>query len=85
MGISAPLFGLGFAMTVIGALLLLVNFRSRKDDDREAEFRSAGIIFIGPVPIVLGGRGKWMLLAIAAAVVIAFLVVLTMSRPGSVG
>ena len=85
MGISAPLFGLGFAMTVIGALLLFVSFRSREDEERGVEFRSAGIIFIGPIPIVLGGRGKWMLIGIAAAVVIALLVVLTMAQPGSLG
>ncbi len=85
MGISAPLFGLGFAMTVIGALLLFVSFRSREDDERGVEYRSAGIIFIGPIPIVLGGRGKWMLIGIAAAVVIVFLVVLAMAQPGSFG
>jgi uncharacterized protein (TIGR00304 family) len=84
LGISAPLFGLGFAMTLVGALLLFMSFRPREDDGR-VEYRSAGIIFIGPIPIVLGGRGKWMLIGIAAAVVIAFLVVLTMAQPGSLG
>ena len=85
MGISAPLFGLGFAMTVIGALLLLVSFRSGEDDERGFEYRSTGIIFIGPIPIVLGGRGKWVFIGIAAAVVIAFLVVLTMAQPSPLG
>lgn len=85
MGISAPLFGLGFAMTLIGALLLFVSFRTREDDERGVEFRSAGIIFIGPIPIVLGGRGKWMFIGIVAVVVIVFLVVLTQARPGSLG
>ncbi len=85
MSISTPLFGLGFAMTVIGALLLFVSFRSREDGDRGVEFRSAGIIFIGPIPIVLGGRGKWMLMGIAVVAVITFLVVLSMAQPGSLG
>lgn len=84
MGISAPLFGLGFAMTAIGALLLYVSFRS-KAKERGVEHRSAGVIFIGPIPIVLGGRGRWALVGVAAALVIAFLMVLAAGRPSSLG
>ncbi len=85
MAVSTPLFGLGFAMMATGALLLFLSFRSREDGDRGVEYRSAGIIFIGPIPIVLGGRGKWMLIGVAAVAVIAILIILTMAPPGSMG
>ena len=84
MSVSTSLLGLGLAMTFVGAILVLLSFRPR-DEMGSVETRTAGVIFIGPIPIVFGGKGKWTLIGIAAAIILALLIAAMAAQPGTVG
>jgi len=70
--VSAPLFGLGVALTALGAALVFISFKF----DGEVEGKSAAILFIGPVPLVLSSKNRWVLVggAVAGLVLVSLLV-----------
>ena len=70
LAVSAPLFGLGVALTVLGAALVYISFRF----EGEVEERSAAVLFIGPFPLVLSGRNRFMLMAVAGVLLVSLLV-----------
>ena len=80
MNVSAPLLCLGLAMTGIGTILLLLNFKPRNEGD-EGELRSTGIIFLGPIPLAFGGRGMWAIVGIAIVVMIFIFVAAAIAQP----
>jgi uncharacterized membrane protein len=84
MDVSTFLLGFGLALTGLGVLMLLLGMRHREGGG-EVEGGAAGLIFIGPVPLVFGGRGRWMLFWIAAVFIFVILIVLAMAQPGPVG
>jgi len=59
--VSAPLFGLGVALTALGAVMVLLSFKI----DGDIEEGSTAILFIGPIPLVLSGRNRWLLVSVA--------------------
>jgi len=68
LAVSAPLFGLGVALTVLGAALVYISFKT------DGEEGSTAILFIGPVPVVLSGRNRLVLVAVAGVVLVSLLV-----------
>ncbi len=52
MSVSAPFLGLGLALTGLGTILLLLSFNQRIDDGKE--YHSAGVIFLGQIPVAFG-------------------------------
>jgi uncharacterized membrane protein len=45
----------------------------------------AAVLFIGPVPIVLSGGRRWVLVAFAATAIIILVMVVRSAQPGLVG
>jgi uncharacterized protein (TIGR00304 family) len=84
LSVSAPLLGIGLAMTFVGAILVLLSFRPM-DERGSVETKTAGVIFIGPIPIVFGGRGKLTLIVIALAIVVALLIAAVAAQPDIFG
>ena len=78
MDVSAPMLILGLALTAVGTTMLLLSFRPTERGE-ELEHRGAGVIFIGPIPIVFGGRGRWTLIGVAVAAIALLLVVASMN------
>ena len=71
---------------MVGAGVLLVWFSYRpREDGRRVEGRATGVLFIGPVPIVVGGEGGWRLAGVVALIVFVFVVAVAVSQPGVVG
>jgi uncharacterized protein (TIGR00304 family) len=58
---------IGFLMTLVGAILI---YQSIKANPMEARSRVDGVVFIGPIPIIVGGTRKWIIAAIVTASVI---------------
>ena len=81
MNVSAPLLGLGLAMTGIGTILLLLSFKPRN----EGKLSSTGIIFLGPIPLAFGSRGMWAIVGIAIVVMIFIFVAAAMAQPEILG
>lgn len=84
MSLSTPLLGLGLVLIGFGVLLLLLSFRSTEDIE-EVEHRAAGVVFIGPIPIVFGGRGRWTFISLVVVIVIFLILVFAMAQPELIG
>ncbi|UCD45959.1 MAG: DUF131 domain-containing protein [Candidatus Bathyarchaeota archaeon] len=80
MDVSTLLLGLGLVMTVLGALMVVLSMKSR-GNEREHESSSIGVIFLGPIPTVLGGRGRWILIGVATAILLIFLFTINAYQP----
>ena len=83
MDVSAPMLIFGLVLTAVGTVMLLLSFRPTERGEK-LEHRGAGVIFIGPIPIVFGGRGRWTLIGVAVAAIALLLVVASMN-PDIVG
>ena len=84
MSVSAPLLGLGLAMTGIGTILLLISFKPR-NEGYEREVSSTGIIFLGPIPLVFRSKGIWAIIGAAIVVMIFIFVAAAMAQPETLG
>lgn len=64
--------------------MLLLSFRSTEERG-EAEHRAAGVVFIGPIPIVFGGKGRWAAIGAASVLVVVLLIALATFQPNLIG
>ena len=80
MSVSASLLGLGLTLTGLGVMMVLLSLRRGEERDG-VEHRAAGVIFIGPIPIVFGGGGRWAIVGIALLIIFAILVAMAMAQP----
>jgi len=62
----------GLAMIVVGFGIVAVALL-RSADSGHSEVRGAGVIMIGPIPLVLASDSKWASIAMALAIVLILL------------
>jgi uncharacterized membrane protein len=84
MNVSTSLLGLGFALTGVGVLMILQSLKSG-EEQRKLNGNSFGVLFLGPIPILLGGRGRWILVGMAIFILVLFLLTLASSQPTMIG
>jgi len=84
MSVSAPFLRLGLAMTGLGTILLLLSFKPRNEGE-DVGYRSSGVIFLGSIPIVFGGRNRWAIVGIAVMAMIFLFVAAAMAQPKILG
>jgi len=84
MSVSPQALGLGLTMSGLGTILLLLSVRS-KLEKAETNFKTSGVIFIGPIPIVLGGKSIWTIIGLAIGVVALIFVAAVMAQPDIIG
>jgi uncharacterized protein (TIGR00304 family) len=64
----------GIAIIVAGFLVVFLGMvmsgRSSEEGGKRAEVRGGGVIMIGPIPIIFGSDAKWTSIAIAMAIVL---------------
>ena len=80
MSVSPQALGLGLTMSGLGAILLLLSLRS-KLEKAETDFKASGVIFLGPIPIVLGGKSIWTIIGLAITVVALIFVAAVFAQP----
>jgi uncharacterized protein (TIGR00304 family) len=80
MSVSPLALGFGLTMSGLGTILLLLSFRS-KLEKAETDFKASGVIFLGPIPIVLGGKSIWTIIGLAITVVALIFVAAVVSQP----
>jgi uncharacterized membrane protein len=80
MSVSPQALGLGLTMSGLGTILLLLSLRS-KLEKAETVFKASGVIFLGPTPIVLGGKSIWTIIGLAIGVVALIFVAAVMAQP----
>jgi uncharacterized membrane protein len=84
MAVSIPLLVFGLSMTAIGVAMILLSLRPR-DAGKNVEHRGAALIFLGPIPIFFAGKGRWALMGVTVAAVIALLLVVASMHPDLIG
>jgi uncharacterized membrane protein len=82
MDASGGLLALGLILTAAGVIMVYLSLRAGPS---EAESRGVGVIFIGPIPLVIGGSGKWVLAALCAAAVIIAVMIAGAAEPNLIG
>jgi len=82
MDASSGFLAIGAVMVVAGAIMVYMSLRAGPS---EAKSGGAAVIFIGPIPIVLGGSRKWVVAALGAAAVILLVMVIRSAQPGLIG
>ncbi|HUV33455.1 MAG TPA: DUF131 domain-containing protein [Candidatus Desulfaltia sp.] len=82
MVVSGGFLALGLTMTVIGAIMVYLSLRARPS---EAQSKGVGVIFIGPIPLVIGGSRKWVLAALGVAAVIMVVMIARAAEPNLIG
>jgi len=82
MDVSGGLLALGLIMTVAGVIMVYLSLRARPS---EVQSRGVGVIFIGPVPIMIGGSSKWVLAALGVAAVIMVVMIARVAEPNLIG
>ena len=80
MSISPQALGLGLTMSGLGTILLLLSLRSKLEKEVTG-FKASGVIFIGPIPIVLGGKSIWTIIGMAIVFVALIFVAAVMAQP----
>ena len=80
MSVSPLALGFGLTMSGLGTILLLLSFRS-KLEKAETDFKASGVIFLGPIPIELGGKSIWTIIGLAITVVALIFVAAVVSQP----
>ncbi len=80
MNVSPLALGFGLTMSGLGTILLLLSFRS-KLEKAETDFKASGVIFLGPIPIVLGGKSIWTIIGLAITVVALIFVAAVVAQP----
>jgi uncharacterized membrane protein len=71
-------------MTGLGTIMLLLSFKPR-DEGEDTGYRLPGVIFLGPIPIVFGGRNRWAITGIAVLAMIFPFVAAAMAQPEILG
>lgn len=62
MSVASILFAAGFLAVIAGFILILLSIFSMGREERET--RGFGILFLGPIPIIFGGRGRMRFLTL---------------------
>jgi len=70
--LSSGFLAVGLAMTVIGIVMVYMSLRAGPS---EAQSGGAAVLFIGPIPIIMSGGRKWVLVAFAAAAIIILVMI----------
>ena len=71
-------------MSGLGTILLLLSFRS-KLEKAQTNFKASGVIYLGPIPIVLGGKSIWTIIGLALSVVALIFVAAVVAQPDILG
>lgn len=71
----------GMGIILVGFLVVLLatvaSGKPSEEGERRTEVKGGGVILIGPIPIVFGSDAKWASIAIALAIVLVVIVLLS--------
>ena len=82
MDVSSGFLVVGAVMVIAGTIMV---YMSLKAGPSEVQSRGAAVIFIGPIPIVVGGSHKWVLATLGAAAVILLVMIVSSAQPELIG
>jgi uncharacterized protein (TIGR00304 family) len=72
---------IGIGIIFVGFLVVLLatvaSGKLSEEGERRTEVKGGGVILIGPIPIVFGSDAKWASIAIALAIVLVVIALLS--------
>ena len=75
---SSLLFGLGFALVVVGVLVVIAAVLIGSRGGKDGGVKSAGVIMIGPIPIIFGNDKKMLKSVMILAIVLMAVAIVAM-------
>jgi len=82
MEVSSIILFFGVTLTLLGAFLVYLSLRA---EPGELDAKAAGVIFIGPIPIIVGGSRKWIITALGITAIIMLYMISKQIRPDLIG
>jgi uncharacterized membrane protein len=82
MDITGGFLALGLTLVLIGVAMVYFSLRAKPS---ELQSKGVGVIFIGPIPLVIGGSGKWVIAALGVAAVIMMIMIVRAADPNLIG
>ena len=82
MDLTGGLLIIGLLMTLIGVLMVYISLQPNR---KEIETKGMGIIFIGPIPIIIKGGRKWIVTALCIAGLILIFMYSVSQNPDLIG
>ncbi len=70
LSVASTLFAAGFLSIIAGFILILLSFARRGEGDVKRETKGFGIIFLGPLPIILSTGRRWRILTLLSLILI---------------
>lgn len=82
MEITSGFLVVGLLMTLAGAILI---YQSLKASPSEASSHTKGVIFLGPIPIMVAGSRRWIVAALGAAGIVLLWLISSSINTGFTG
>ena len=82
MELSSGFMFIGIVMTLLGILMVFISLRAQPEEIEKSEI---GLIFIGPMSIIVGGSRKWIIAALGIACLIIFVLIAKRFQPNLIG
>lgn len=82
MATSNGFIFIGSAMILLGIFMVYLSLRAKPGEVRT---KGIGVIFLGPIPIIISGSRKWILTALGVVSIIMFFLVAKNLRPDLIG
>ena len=74
--IGVALIFLGFLLVFIGVILYFIALMSKATREKEEKVEAAGILFIGPIPIVVGTSSQVVKIALLITIAMILMLIL---------
>lgn len=75
---SSPLYLLGFGLILVGVLVLIIAAITMATQSKSGKTKSAGVVIIGPVPIIFGSDKKSAKTLMTLAIVLTVALIVAM-------
>lgn len=82
MEVSSGLLFAGLALTLLGVYLVYLSLRAGPG---EVDAAAVGVVFIGPIPLIVGGGRKWIIAALVVTAMIMLYMVSKQIKPDLIG
>jgi len=82
MDVSSGILFVGVALTLLGAFMVYLSLRAGPG---ELNAKAGGVIFIGPIPIIVRGGRKWIIAALGVTAIMMLYMISKQIRPDLIG
>jgi len=82
MEVSSGILFVGVALTLLGAFMVYLSLRAGPG---EFDVKAAGVVFIGSIPILVGGCRKWIIAALGVTAIMMLYMISKQVRPDLIG